>query len=79
MENSILQLIMGFLIVAVVVGIKDGYAFSVIPSDWPRLLFLGMVNTGVGCYLYFSTISTIPAQTVAVCSYLEPLSAVFFS
>ncbi len=38
-----------------------------------------MLNTGVGCYLYFSSIGALRAQTVAVCGYLEPLSAVLFS
>jgi drug/metabolite transporter (DMT)-like permease len=38
-----------------------------------------MVNTGIGCYLYFSSISNLPVQTVAVCGYLEPLSAVLFA
>ena len=42
-------------------------------------MFLGLINTGVGCYLYFSSIGGLPAQTVAVCGYLEPLSAVAFS
>lgn len=45
----------------------------------PATLFLGLVNTGVGCYLYFSSIVELPVQRVAVCGYLEPLSAVVFS
>lgn len=40
---------------------------------------LGVVNTGAACYLYFSSIPELPAQTVAVCSYLDPLSALVFS
>lgn len=39
----------------------------------------GVVNTGFGCWLYFSSIGALPVQTVSVCGYLEPLSAVFFS
>ncbi len=35
--------------------------------------------TGLGCYLYFSPLSKLPVQTVAVCGYLEPLSAVVFA
>ena len=37
------------------------------------------MNTGVGMYLYFSPISKLPVQSVAICGYLEPLSAVVFS
>ena len=47
---------------------------SIIP-----ILVLGLLNTGIGCYLYFSSIGKLPVQTVAICGYLEPLSAVLFS
>lgn len=38
-----------------------------------------MVNTGIGCYFYFFSIGELPVQTVAICGYLEPLSALLFS
>ncbi|MPN42219.1 hypothetical protein SDC9_189775 [bioreactor metagenome] len=40
---------------------------------------MGLINTGIGCYLYFSSVTRLPVQSVAICGYLEPLSAVFFS
>ena len=43
------------------------------------ILILGVVNTGVGCYFYFSSIGELPVQTVAIGGYLEPLSALLFS
>ena len=43
------------------------------------MLILGLFNTGIGCYFYFSSIGKLPVQTVAICGYLEPLSAVVFS
>lgn len=36
----------------------------------------GIANTGLGCYLYFSSFDSLRAQTVAILGYLEPLSAV---
>ena len=48
-------------------------------GDWSAVLLLGLVNTGVGCGLYFSAIGRLPAQSVAVCGYLEPLFAVVLS
>ena len=48
-------------------------------GSWGWVLLLGVVNTGFGCWLYFSSIGALPVQTVSVCGYLEPLSAVFFS
>ncbi len=48
-------------------------------SDVAPLLLLGLVNGGVCCYWYFGSISKLPAQSVAVCDYLEPLSALLLS
>ena len=79
MENSVIQLIVSFLTVAVFVGIKQRFVISVPTETWVWVLILGIVNTGLGCYLYFSPLSDLPVQTVAVCGYLEPLSAVLFA
>lgn len=47
-------------------------------TQWGWVLFLGIVNTGVGCYLYFSDIAKLPVTVVSILGYLEPLSAVIF-
>lgn len=78
-ENSLFQLAGSFLTVAVFVGCKQGPIVPMTASDWIPVLTLGLLNTGIGCYLYFSSIGNLPVQTVAVCGYLEPLSAVVFS
>jgi RarD protein len=79
LENSMWQLLAGFLTVAVFVGVKRGFVLHVEPGSWIPILVLGVFNTGVGCYFYFSSIGRLPVQTVAICGYLEPLSAVVFS
>ena len=79
MENSVIQLVVSFLTVAVFTGIKQGFIIHVPVTAWTWILVLGIVNTGIGCYLYFSPLSKIPVQTVAVCGHLEPLSAVVFA
>lgn len=79
MEISVIQLVVSFLTVAVFTGIKQGLIIHVPAAAWPWALVLGIVNTGIGCYLYFSPLAKIPVQTVAVCGYLEPLSAVVFA
>ena len=79
LENSMLQLLVSFLTSAVFVGIKQGYVMDIQPESVLPIVILGLVNTGVGCYFYFSSIGRLPVQTVAVCGYLEPLSAVIFS
>lgn len=79
LENATLQLTTAFLTVFLFVTVKQGFRFSITNSDLPWLLFLGLVNTGIGCYLYFSSIGRLKVQTVAILGYLEPLSAVIFS
>ncbi|MBQ9689349.1 MAG: DMT family transporter [Candidatus Methanomethylophilaceae archaeon] len=52
---------------------------SIDDRDIIPLLILGLLNTGFGCLLYFTSIGRIEAQTVAICDYLEPASALFFA
>jgi drug/metabolite transporter (DMT)-like permease len=79
MKNSTLQLTISFLTVAVFIGFRQGFVIHVSRADWTPILILGLVNTGMGCYLYFSSIGNLSVQTVAIFGYLEPLSAVTFS
>jgi len=79
LENSMLQLVFGFAAVMVFTLIKQGVSFTIPVQSILPVLFLGIVNTGIGCYLYFSAIPRLPAQTVAICGYLEPVSALIFS
>jgi drug/metabolite transporter (DMT)-like permease len=77
--NSVYQLIASFLTVAIFLGLKQGWSIRIEPGNLVPILLLGVVNTGVGCYFYFSSIGDLPVQTVAICGYLEPLSALAFS
>jgi drug/metabolite transporter (DMT)-like permease len=79
MRNSMLQLSISFLTVAIFTGFRQGFIIHVSLGDWIPIFILGLLNTGIGCYLYFSSIGNLPVQTVAILGYLEPLSAVVFS
>ncbi len=79
LENSTLQLLTAFLTVAVFVGIRQGYVMEISQASILPILILGILNTGVGCYLYFASIGKLKVQTVAIFGYLEPLSAVVFA
>lgn len=78
-ENSFLQLFISFLTVAMFTSLKQGFLIPVDSDSIFPLLLLGLMNTGIGCYLYFSKLEKLPVQTVSVLGYLEPLSAVIFS
>ncbi|MBR3881065.1 MAG: EamA family transporter [Mailhella sp.] len=79
MENTLLQLVTALATVSAFLLWKQGLSLDVAAGDWPYILILGLLNTGYACWLYFSTIGKLPVQTVAVCGYVEPLSAVLFS
>ncbi len=80
MENATIQLLTTAIVVAIYVLFRDGgLPLGVPEGSLLPMLWLGLINTGLGCYLYFSPLSSLKAQTVAICGYLEPLSAVLFS
>ena len=79
MENSLLQMLSATATVFVLLLCQGGLSMSITGASWPWILLLGFLNTGFGCWCYFSAIGFLSVQTVAVCGYLEPLSAVIFS
>ena len=79
MSNAMLQLLGALVTVIIFVGLKQGFVMQIETADLPAIMWLGFVNTGVSCWLYFSSIGKLPVQTVAVCGYLEPLAAVLLA
>ena len=79
LENATLQLLFSFITVAIFLQLKQGLVISGLMQNIIPVLILGIINTGVGCYLYFSSIQQLSAGSVAICGYLEPLSALAFS
>lgn len=60
--------------------------FTVVPEELTfevgpllMLLLVGVVHTGITYYLYFGSMEFIPAQSVAVISYVDPVVAVLAS
>ena len=43
------------------------------------IIVLGFVHTGMALYFYFSAIKELPSETVALCSYIDPVSAIIFA
>lgn len=79
LENPTIQLVFSLLTVGLYLACTQGFAIQVQPGDWLPILILGLTNTGLGCYLYYTSIGRLPAQQVALFGYLEPLSSVFYS
>ena len=49
------------------------------PAGWVLILVLGIVHTGLAYALFFSAIPALPAHSVAVGSYIDPVVAVILS
>ena len=83
LENSAIQVASAFATALVLTlatqGVPTFIASGFSSINWTSVLMLGIVNTGIGCLLYFSSVAKLPVQTVAVVGYLEPLAAVVFS
>lgn len=82
-SNTTIQLFSAFITVLIYnlirQAVSGSFNLNISRSDILPILLLGVLNTGIGCYLYFVGIIKIPAQTVAVCDYLEPMTGIFFS
>lgn len=44
-----------------------------------NLLIVCILHTGIACLLYFSSMQKLHAHSIALCSYIDPLSALLFS
>lgn len=78
-ENAVVQQLCCFVCAtAVTLFITRGHIPLPRPvvSQWALVLLLGIFNTGVACFLFFSTISRLPAQVIAISGYLEPMFAI---
>lgn len=78
-ENAALQLLSATIVIVIYNAFGRGLIVQTDKRSFALAVLLGVVNTGLGCFLYFSASSRLPAQSVAVCGYLEPLSAVILS
>jgi RarD protein len=76
-ETTLIQLMMASIVLLPYVYIKEGMDFSGI--DQQSILFIlivGIVHTGFAYFLYFGVVKTLKGQTIAVLSYIDPISAV---
>lgn len=79
-ETTFVQLFISAAVLIPYTAIR--HEFKVIemnPKIILLLLVVGIVHTGISYLLYFSSISFVPAQTAAVFSYIDPMTAILLS
>lgn len=80
LETTIIQLMTASLVLAPYVFFKEGLnILSISGSSLFYLLFLGIVHTGIAYALYFSAMQDLKGQTMAILSYIDPISAVILA
>jgi len=80
LELTIIQLGIVAILLFLYVFFTSGLSFfSVSAQSIPFIAILGIVNTGIGFWLFFSGMERLSGQSIAMLSYVDPLVAVAIS
>ncbi|WP_079527153.1 DMT family transporter [Solibacillus isronensis] len=80
LECTILQLGLAAFLLMPYVFITEGFdVLSVSRNSVPYILILGIVNTGIGFWLFFTGMKNLNGQSIAMLSYVDPFVAIFIS
>ena len=80
LDKSVIQLAISALTILPYALIRNrGAELALDMRSLLIILVLGLIHTGVAYCLYFSGMSTLPVQTVAILGYLEPVVSIFCS
>lgn len=78
MQTAAIELDVAFVVVLLYVLCTSGLP-RLQRADLPYIAVIGLVNTGLAYFLYFSGLQKLPGQSVALISYVDPVSALVFS
>ncbi|MGE6375802.1 DMT family transporter [Peribacillus muralis] len=80
LELTIIQLAITALLLMPYVFLTEGFGiFKVSSSSVPFILILGIINTGIGFWLFFSGMEKLKGQSIAMLSYVDPFVAILIS
>ncbi|WP_394582239.1 DMT family transporter [Cytobacillus firmus] len=80
LEQTIIQLGTTTLLLMPYVFLAEGFGiFEISSSSIPYMLILGIVNTGIGFWLFFSGMEKLNGQSIAMLSYVDPFVAILIS
>lgn len=78
-EKVGIQLLSAGMFIAPYVAIQNNFSFSYTNDQWFTLLMLGVLHTGVAYTFVYIAITRLKSSTIAIMSYVDPLSAVLFA
>ncbi len=80
LEITIIQLGLTAFLLLPYVFFTEGFGiFGVSRSSVPFIIILGIVNTGIGFWLFFSCMQKLKGQSIAMLSYVDPFVAILIS
>lgn len=80
-ETTLIQLMVASLVLTPYVYLKEGIT-DITELGLQSIVFiliLGIVHTGFAYYLYFGSIKELKGHTIAILSYIDPISTVIFA
>jgi RarD protein len=79
-ETTLIQLMMASIVLLPYVLLTEHLDFSGVSTrSLIFILIVGILHTGIAYFLYFTSIKDLKGQTIAVLSYVDPISAVIFA
>lgn len=78
LQTAAIELDAAFVVVLIYVLFTTGLPRP-LRADLPYIALIGLSNTGLAYLLYFSGLKRLPAQSVALISYIDPVSTLLFS
>ncbi len=79
-ETTLLQLIMAAIVLLPIVLLQFGMdMLNMEIKSRVNILLLGVVHTGIAYLLYFKSFKKLKAQSIAILSYIDPVSAVIMA
>ncbi len=79
-ETTLIQLTTAVAILGIYIMLSGGFNLQEMTStSWLLVIIVGIMHTGIAFLLFFSAIPALSSQTLALLSYVDPISAMIFA
>lgn len=79
-ETTLVQLSMAVFILLPELIFEGNFRVNELSlNTWILVFVIGIIHTGIAYFMYFTSMKSIKAHSIAVLSYIDPISAVIFA
>lgn len=80
LESTLIQLVIAAIVLTPYVLITESLTLGMFKLEYlPYILTIGIVHTGIAYLMYFTGMQGLKGQTIAMLSYIDPVTAVIIS